>query len=370
MAAQTKRVMRDETNPIIGVLTSIRQGSWKFAKRQPIGAIGFVILLIAVIVAILGPWIRPQDPLEIHARALFHKPEWIKGFYLGTDHLGRDNLSRIIIGLKPSLRIAMFGVASGSLIGYFMGIIGGYYGGWIDAVLQRMVEAKLAFPTLVLALALVSVLGTSAWHPNAWILFGIIIGMGAIVVALAFMNEREAGAAMSTLVSMSLIVGIILILLVGLMDDKPFTRSPVFTLEKVAIPIMLIGIPGTSRVVRAVTLANRNAEYVQAARAIGATDFRIMIRHIAPQTFAPVMILITSGLGSAIIIESSLSFLGLGIPPPHPSLGGMLSGQTLTNVEKAPWNAVFPGLVLTMIVFSFNLLGDSLRDHFDPRLRK
>ncbi len=370
MTTQSKVVLRDEQNPIIAVLSSSFTGSMKFARRQPIGAIGFVVILIAIIVAITGPWIKPEDPLEIHARSLFHKPEWIKGFYLGTDHLGRDNLSRIIVGLKPSLRIAMFGVASGALIGYFMGIVSGYYGSWVDAVLQRIVEAKLAFPTLVLALALVSVLGTSAWHPNAWILFGIIIAMGATVVGLAFVNEREAGAAISTLVSTSIFIGIVLILLIGLLDDRPFTRLPVFTLEKVAVPILLIQIPGTARVVRAVTLANRNAEYVQAARAIGATDFRIMIRHIAPQTFAPVMILVTSGLGSAIIIESSLSFLGLGIPPPHPSLGGMLSGQTLTNVEKAPWNAVFPGLVLTMIVFSFNLLGDSLRDHFDPRLRK
>ena len=140
--------------------------------------------------------------------------------------------------------------------------------------------------------------------------------------------------------------------------------------QNVIIAIALIQIPGTARIVRSVVLSVRTMEFISASRAIGASDLRILFRHVAPQTFAPVMILFTSFLGLAIIIEASLSFLGLGTPEPNQAWGQMLSGKTLENVERAPWNAVFPGLALTITVFGFNLLGDGLRDVLDPRLRR
>ncbi|MEE9286092.1 MAG: ABC transporter permease [Dehalococcoidia bacterium] len=274
---------------------------WWFSKRKPLGAIGLFILTFAGIVAVFGPLLAPMDPLEIHARSLFHGPQWVSGFVLGTDNLGRDNMSRLIIGTRSSLSIAVIAVTSGTIFGYGLGLYSGFYPDWRDALIMRLVDVLMALPIIVLALAIVAVLGQS-------------------------------------------------------------TRN-------VIIAIALIQVPGTARIVRSVVISIRTMEYVQAARALGATDRRILLRHVAPQTFAPVMILVTAALGLAIIIEASLSFLGLGTPPPNPAWGAMLAGQAQQNFERAPWNAIFPGLALSLTVFGFNLLGDALRDVLDPRLR-
>ncbi len=293
--------LRQAANLGLGAVTGPLAWFWDFSKKKPLGGAGLVLLVFLAVVAIFGPWITPRDEVQINARDLFHAPQWTHGFYLGTDNLGRDNLSRLIIGARVSLTVAVVSVFSGSAIGFLIGLIGGYYRGWVDAVLQRLVDIKMAFPAIVLALVIIAVLGQS---------------------------ERN-----------------------------------------VIIAIALIQIPAMARVVRSVVLPVREMEYVQAAYALGASDLRILIRHIAPQTFAPVIVLITASLGLAILIESSLSFLGLGTPPPKPAWGAMLAGETLRNVERAPWNAVFPGIALTLTVFSFNLVGDALRDVLDPRLR-
>ena len=266
------------------------------------GALGLFLIAFIAVLAIFGPLIIPKDPLDINAGSTFQGPQWYKGFILGSDHLGRDNLSRIIIGSRSSISIAVISVLSGTLVGVIVGLISGFYADWRDAILQRLVDVLLSFPILVLALAIVAVLGRSQ--------------------------------------------------------------------QNVIIAIALIQVPITARVVRSVVLSVRTMEFVTASRALGAADARLLFRHVAPQTFAPVMIVFTSFLGLAIIIEASLSYLGLGIPPPKPSWGAMLSGPTIQNVERAPWNAVFPGIALTLTVFGFNLLGDALRDTLDPRLRR
>jgi peptide/nickel transport system permease protein len=286
----------------LGWIGHMANNVWDFSKKKPLGGIGLFIIAFIAVIAIFGPMIAPQDELRINSRNLFENPQWTGGkFILGTDHLGRDNLSRLIIGTRVSITVAVVAVAIGSFVGFFMGLVSGYYPGWVDSFVQRLVDMKMAFPTIVLALAIVSVLGRSQ--------------------------------------------------------------------QNIIIAIALVQIASKARIVRAVVLSVRTMEYVQAARAIGASDWRILLRHITPQTFAPAMILVTASLGLAILIESSLAFLGLGTPPPKPSWGSMLSGQTLTNLERAPWNAVFPGLALTLTVFSFNLLGDALRDVLDPRLK-
>ncbi len=286
----------------LGALQGAWTRVWLFSRTQPMGGIGLVLVFFVFFVAIFGPLLAPKDPLAIDGNNLFHSPEWYKGFYLGTDHLGRDNLSRIMIGARSSITIAVISVVAGTIVGFMIGLVGGFYGSWSDAILQRLVEILIAIPTLVLALAIVSVLGPSQ--------------------------------------------------------------------RNVIIAIALIQVPNTARVVRSVVLSTRVMEFVTASRAVGASNLRIMFRHVAPQTFAPLMIVFTAFLGLAIIIEASLSFLGLGTPPPQPAWGAMLAGKTLDNVERAPWNAIFPGVALSITVFGFNLLGDGLRDSLDPRLRR
>ena len=218
------------------------------------GAVGLFLITFIAFLAIFGPLIIPKDPLDINAGSTFQGPQWYKGFILGSDHLGRDNLSRIIIGSRSSISIAVISVLSGTVVGVVVGLISGFYADWRDAILQRLIDVLLSFPILVLALAIVAVLGRSQ--------------------------------------------------------------------QNVIIAIALIQVPITARVVRSVVLSVRTMEFVTASRALGATDARLLIRHVAPQTFAPVMIVFTSFLGLAIIIEASLSYLGLGIPPPSPSWGG------------------------------------------------
>ena len=306
--------LRRYSNAGLDVVRRAWDWLWDFSTRKPLGGIGLFFLFVLTIIVFFGPQIARalapsaatasvnQPPwLTINPRALFQSPEWVSGYLLGADHLGRDNLSRLLVGARTSLSVSVISVMSGTAVGFTMGLVSGYYPGWRDSLIQRFVDIKMAFPTIVLALAIVAVLGQS-------------------------------------------------------------TRN-------VIIAISLIQVPGTARIVRSVVLSTRTMEFVQAARALGANDLRILFRHIAPQTFAPVMIIMTAGFGLAIIIESSLSFLGLGTPPPNPAWGAMLSGPTLQNVERAPWNAVFPGLAITFTVFSFNLVGDSLRDILDPRLR-
>ncbi len=275
------------------------RGVGRFYRRSPLGAIAMGIILFLIIMAVAGPFVAPHDPLELAVTDKFSNPSWGENL-LGGDNFGRDVLSRILHGAWRSLVVGVIASVAGTLVGGLLGLVSGYYGGKTDAILQRFVDILMAFPVIILALALLTALDRS---------------MNTLIVAIAV----------------------------------PF-------------------IPYGARVVRASTLVLKETQYAEAARAIGASDVRIILRHIAPGCFAPYIVVATGLVGVAIITESALGFLGLGIPPPTPTWGEMLS-NALTNLLFAPYLAVTPGVFITLAVFSFSVLGDSLRDVLDPRLR-
>jgi peptide/nickel transport system permease protein len=273
-------------------------------RRKPLGAISAVILCGLIATAALAPLIAPYDPyrFNLNERGLpirLHPPD--AKFLFGTDTHGRDVLSRIIYGARVSLIVGFLSVAIGTLAGTLIGLVSGYWEGSIDQVLQRLVDTLMAFPGIVLALAVLSVFGQS--------LLNVILVIGLVIA------------------------------------------------------------PGASRVVRGTVLSVKHNTYVDAARAAGASSWRIILRHILPNVFAPILIIASVWLGNAIVIEAALSFLGLGTPPPTPTWGGMLSGEGRRSLETAPYLAVFPGLAISIVVLAFNMFGDAVRDLLDPRLR-
>ena len=249
--------------------------------------------------AVVGPFVAPYDPQEIGVGPKYQSP-FVGDNLLGADRLGRDVLSRVLHGAWISLMVGVVASVAGTLIGAFIGLASGYWGGKIDAVLQRIVDILMAFPVLILAMALLAALDRS---------------LNTLLVAIAV----------------------------------PF-------------------IPYGARVVRASTMVIKESQYVEAARAIGASDLRVILRHIAPGCMAPYLVVVTGLVGVAIITESALGFLGLGIPPPTPTWGEMLS-KAVEDLFFAPAVAIVPGVFITVAVFSFSVLGDSLRDVLDPRLR-
>jgi len=271
---------------------------WTIVRQNPLGVIGFVLIVILLVVAIFAPIIAPYAVGELQTAGLKADPTW--GHLFGTDHLGRDMFSRVIYGARISLMVGFISVGVGTGIALVLGIVSGYSGGAIDNVIQRTVDTAIAFPGLLLLLILAQVLGPS---------------MQTVIIA----------------------VGIFIIF--------PVTR-----------------------VVRGAVLSERNNQYVEAARALGASTPRILLYHIAPNVTALAIIIATTLLGTAILAEASLSFLGLGIPVPNPSWGTDVS-QAREHLPLHIWWAFFPGLAITLTVLGFNLLGDSLRDIFDPRLR-
>ena len=283
----------------LGRLSSVWRGVRRFSRRSPLGAVGLGIILFLVLMAVAGPFVAPHDPLELGVAEKFSNPGWGETL-LGGDKLGRDVLSRILHGAWRSLVVGVIASVAGTLVGGVLGLVSGYYGGRTDAIMQRFVDILMAFPVIILALALLTALDRS---------------MNTLIVAIAV----------------------------------PF-------------------IPYGARVVRASTLVLKETQYVEAARAVGASDLRVILRHVAPGCFAPYVVVATGLVGVAIITESALGFLGLGIPPPTPTWGEMLS-NALTNLLFAPYLAVTPGVFITLAVFSFSVLGDSLRDVLDPRLR-
>jgi peptide/nickel transport system permease protein len=284
------------------------QGVWWalsiLVRRKPLGAVSALILCGLVVVAILAPVLAPYDPYKFNLNErglpIRLQPPNAK-FLCGTDPLGRDVLSRIVYGSRVSLIVGFASVAIGTLLGTLLGLVSGYWEGGMDQVLQRAVDTIMALPGIVLALAVVSVLGQS--------LTNIILVIGLVIA------------------------------------------------------------PGASRVVRGTVLSIKQNTFIDAAYAAGATPWRIVLRHILPNAFAPILIIASVWLGNAIVIEAALSFLGLGTPPPTPTWGGMLSGEGRRNLETAPYLAIFPGLAISIVVLAFNMLGDALRDLLDPRLR-
>ncbi len=275
-------------------------GLLRFCRSKPLGAAGGTITILLIIMAILANVIAPYQPKESLGREYVHlQPQ--QGHIMGTDHAGRDVLSRVIHGARISLYIGFGSVAVGITLGFILAVVTTYAGGFIDLAFQRLVDSLMALPGLIIALAIVAVLGSSLQN----VMIAIVIGMLAPVI----------------------------------------------------------------RTVRSQVLTTKELDYILAARAIGASPLRLVFRHITPNCMAIALVVATYYLGLAITIEASLSFLGVGVPPDVPSWGGMLRRASEEHVKTAPWVAMFPGLAIFVVVFGFNLLGDALRDVWDPKLR-
>jgi len=267
--------------------------------RNRTAVLGLVIVIVMTLTAILAPWFAPQDPeLQIYADTL--QPPSTK-YLLGTDDLGRDILSRIIFGARASLPVGTISMAVSSVIGVLLGLLAGYYGRRIDTVIMRIMDAVLAFPTLLLAIFLVAVL-------------------------------------------------------------KP-------SLQNAMLAIVIVSIPSFARVTRANVLSIKETEYIEASRAIGAGDWRIMMGHVLPNVMSPIIVQVSLGIGRAILIEASLSFLGLGVQPPTPAWGSMVNNGR-QFITMAWWMTTFPGLAIFLTVLAFNFVGDGFREAFDPRQRR
>lgn len=275
-----------------------------FALEQPLGSIGLVIIVLMMLAAIFADVVAPYDPLQTNYIAIMQAPS--ADHWMGTDDFGRDIFSRVIYGARTALAVGFIASLAGCSIGALIGMVSAYFGGWIDTVIQRLMDVLLSFPIIVLALAVVAVLGKN-------IVGGIDIN---------------------------------LIIAIGL-------------------PI----IPKVARVIRSSALAIRELPYIDAARAAGFSHKRIVMRHILPNVTAPFLIMLTAYVAQAILLEASLSFLGLGVTEPTPAWGLMLSGSAAQYYQEAPWMIIFPGIAISLAVFAFNLFGDALRDWLDPKVR-
>jgi peptide/nickel transport system permease protein len=271
----------------------------RLLRIYPLGAFGAVLMALFVFAALFYGWVTQFDPLSTNARLSLRPPDAVH--WMGADVMGRDVYSRIIHGARISLAVGLGATLLGSALGLVIGLASGFLLGWVDLVVQRLIEVMQALPLLVLALVMAAALGPSLQN----------------------------------------------------------------TIIAIAIPLT----PTVARVIRSSTLALREMPFVEAARATGMSEFRIAVRHVLPNTLAPLIVLATAQLGSAILTEASLSFLGLGVPEPHPSWGRMLSESAAEYVRTAPWLVVFPGIAISLAVFGTNLFGDALRDILDPRLR-
>lgn len=297
MAVGVARSPRLEAAPGAAGLRGLARTLGRFAARQPLGAIGAVIVLALVLTAIFAPRLAPHGPKE----ALFAQYVAPSGeFPMGTDQLGRDVLSRVVWGARLSLYVGLVSVAFGITLGALWGVVAAYFGGATDGASQRVVDVLMSLPPIILALSLMAALGQS---------------VNNVIIALAILLT-----------------------------------------------------PTAARTIRSVALSIKESPYVEAARAAGCSHWRIIFRHIVPNTFATYIVLFTVNVAYAIVVEAALSFLGLGAPPDEPSWGGMLTAGT-EAMESAPWMILFPGLAISLTVFGLNLLGDAVRDLTDPRLR-
>ena len=275
----------------------------RLARRRT-ALFGAVVVAVVVITALAASWVSPFDPLEQSIGERLKAPGWRdqvgRTHVLGTDHLGRDILARIIYGARPALLVGAAAVMISGVLGMIAGLLAGYFGGRIDDVLMRLADIQLAFPFILLAIAVIGVLGPSLATIIA------VIGVSSWVVY--------------------------------------------------------------ARIVRGAALSLREREFVQAAQALGGGDGRILVRHILPNVFTPWLVVATLDMARVIVIESALSFLGLGVQPPAATWGGMLADGRV-YISTAWWLATFPGLAILVTVLGINLFGDGLRDTLDPRLK-
>ena len=271
----------------------------RLARRKPLGAVAALLLVVLVLMAIFADAVAPYGPLEQDTSAILAAPT--QSHLMGTDNLGRDLWSRIIHGSRISLAVGIGAVTLGTFMGMCVGLASGYAGRTFDLVVQRIMDAWLAFPGLIFVLTIIAALGP---------------GLRQTIIAIG--------------------IGFI---------------------------------PATSRIVRAAVLSLKERDYVEAARTIGAGNLRIAFRHILPNLMPIVIILTSISMAAAVLAEATLSFLGVGVPPPAPAWGSMLSGTARVYFLSAPWFAIWPGVFISLTVLSWNLAGDALRDILDPRLR-
>jgi len=271
---------------------------WKRFVRNRMAVTGGLVVLLLFIVSLAAPWLAPYDPLAINLQEILAPPS--SQHWCGTDQLGRDVLSRMIWGAGISLKVGFVATGIAVLIGALLGALAGYYGGWWDAVIMRLVDVMLCFPTFFFILAVIAFLEPSIWN--------IMIIIGAT------------------------------------------------------------GWMGITRLVRADFMSLKEREFVTAARVMGAGDARIIFRHILPNALTSILVAATLGVAGAILTESALSFLGIGVQPPTPSWGNILTAGK-DNIDIAWWLSLYPGLAILITVLGYNLLGEGIRDALDPRLR-
>lgn len=284
-----------------------RPGLWKqittFARKQPLGFAGMMVVLLFVILAVFAPLLSPFDPEASSYEHMLAPPGTVSEtgiFYLGTDDFGRDVLTRIIYGARTALFVGFTCALIGATVGLVLGVGSAFFGGKVDLIFQRVMDVFMAFPLIIMALSIVAIFGSS--------------------------------------------------------------------IQNVIIAITIPFIPRCARVVRSSALAIREIPYIDAARANGFSNSRIILRHMVPNVMAPFLIMLTAFVGQAILLEASLSFLGLGVQEPVPAWGLMLKNAQ-EYIRSEPWIAIWPGIAITLGVFGFNLFGDALRDALDPRLR-
>lgn len=269
----------------------------EFIRNEKLGVASAVVILLIVFAALFAGVVAPKDPIHQHRSDFLESPS--SEFLLGTDDLGRDVFSRILYGARVSLMVGGVTILVSTVIGTALGIVSGYLGKWVDLVTQRIVDAVMSIPVLILALFIVALFGT---------------GVRNVILALS-----------------------------------------------------VVYIPRFARIARGEMLRVRESDYVDAAEALGSGSMRVMLRHGLPNITAPIIIMASLTFGQAIIAEAALSFLGLGTPPPDPSWGRMLA-ESQAWMQIAWWMVVFPGVAIALAVLAFNLFGDALRDHFDPKL--
>ncbi|MEM9028459.1 MAG: ABC transporter permease [Pseudomonadota bacterium] len=277
------------------------------ARKQPLGTFGALVVIAMVIAAALAPLVAPFDPEENSLEFMLTAPN--ATHWLGTDEFGRDVLSRIIYGAQTALFVGLVSSFVGAIIGLVLGVASAFFGGRIDLILQRILDVFMAFPLIIIALT--------------------------VVVASR-----------------------------SLFPTAPPEVQVIFVVIAITIPF----IPRCARVVRSSALAIREIPYIDAARANGYSNSRIIMRHMVPNVMAPFLIMITAFVGQAILLEASLSFLGLGVQEPTPAWGLMLRSAQ-EHAETSPWTAIWPGVAITLAVFGFNMFGDAVRDALDPKLR-
>ena len=288
-----------DTTELDDLKKPLGQRLWTLVRKQPLGTAGAFVVVLMVIAAATAGILTPYNPERASLEHMLTPPN--AQFIMGTDEFGRDIFTRILYGSRTALFIGLVSAFVGATIGLIIGVASAYFGGLFDLIVQRVVDIFLAFPLIIMALAVVATLGPGV--------------------------------------------------------------------QNVIIAIIVPFIPQCARVVRSSALSVREIPYVDAARALGYSHTRIILRHMAPNVMAPFLIMLTYFVGQAILLEAVLSYLGMGVQDPTPAWGLMLKGAAVEFIESAPWLSIFPGLGITFAVFGFNLFGDALRDLLDPKMR-